>query len=74
MRGIVCSFYVDGNFTQRSELMTVKSALELVKKYDGNKNTVVVGCDSETGEALVRSCRGYETLYEQKGVPVLRKW
>lgn len=74
MHGIICSFYVEGKFAYSSELMNAKSALSIIKEYDGNKTTSVIGYDSETGEALVRSIRGYETMYEQEGVPVLRKW
>lgn len=74
MHGIICSFYVEGVFEHSTELMSAKSALSLIKEYDGNKTTTVIGYDSETGEALVRSIRGYETLYEQEGVPVLWKW
>lgn len=62
MHGIICSFYVEGVFEHSTELMSAKSALSLIKEYDGNKTTTVIGYNSETGEALVRSCSGYETI------------
>ena len=73
MNGIICKFYENETCIRTSDIMSVSDALSIIEEYDGNKTISIIGYTTKTGEALVRSCRGYDSLYEQEGVPVLRK-
>ena len=68
MHGIICSFYEHGTCTHTSQVLSVTDALSLVDQYNG-KDILVVGSDSDTGEAII--CSSYY-IYEQEGVPIIK--
>ena len=69
MHGIICSFYENGTCTHTSQVLSVPDGLSLVDQYNG-KDILVVGSDSDTGEALIRSSY---SIYEQDGIPIINK-
>lgn len=71
MNGIICSFYEHGMCTHTSPVMSIPDALKLVEQYQGNDTVIVVGSNSETGEAIIKSA--YHLLYEQDGIPYVNK-